>query len=112
MNKNGGNLQIVQNTPDGVYQGGVPKPAGHLFSSICKVQSLKATKNKAKACIPKCIFLHPKPPDLNFKRPKPANQIILKSKPAFLTDVKRYPETYISIHVPYTSTANILFIIH
>ena len=39
----------------------------------------------AKACIPKCIFLHPKPADLNFKRPKPADQIFSKSKPAFLT---------------------------
>ena len=66
----------------------------------------------AKACIPKWNFLHPKPADLNFKRPKSTDQIFSKSMPAFYRVLKSIRKTYISIHVPYTSTTNILFIIY
>ena len=52
-----------------------------LDSKACRLP-----KNGPEACIPKCIFLYPKPADLIFEMPKPADQIFFRAKPAFLTN--------------------------
>ena len=61
-----------------------------LDSKACRLP-----KNGPEACIPKCIFLYPKPADLIFEMPKPADQIFFRGKARFLNKYLKAPIKHI-----------------
>ena len=61
-----------------------------LDSKACRLP-----KNGPEACIPKCIFLYPKPADLIFEMPKPADQIFFRGKARFLNKYLNAPIKHI-----------------